>query len=630
MNRALTSITGVSVALIVAACSSSPTAPPTDGAIGGDSGNQTGNGGAKATGSSKTTSGGNKSTTSKTTKGGNTATSEGNEGGASDGGESSGEGGASTSSKTSSGSTKGGTSGSSKSSAAVGGTKASSSGDGGTSAEGGAATGGTSAVDTTPVITDPVVVTSAPNAYWKTDVELTEAESGNAEVTVNDTSEKQTWEGWGGSFNEMGWSYLTTDALKEEALKLLFGKDGAHITWGRIPMGASDYALIRYTVDDPAGTDPAVNGETARPALDPTLAKFSLSRDEKYLIPYIKAAQEIKPNLKFWASPWTAPISMKTGYKGSKNASDAKKPSYFDGGYMKGDETTLKAYAELFKKFVEGYKAKEINIEIVSPQNEPGYEQNYPSCLWESKPYVDFIGKHLGPAMKELGVKVMLGTMSNAGDKVDEVVRNDLDIANAVLGDSTAKGFVSVGGVQWGVLGRINGGATMGNLPIWATEHKCGNYPWTIDGFPTYDPSKPAPNDQAYAVESWGYMRDALTKGKVTSYSAWNMVLDKNGLGNDTTRDWRQNALLVADGGKITKTPFYHVFRHLSQYAQPGGKIVGTTGGDAVAFKNPDGSLVAVMYNSGAAKTSIIAIGGKKYSFAMPGSGWATVVVPKA
>ena len=38
-----------------------------------------------------------------------------------------------------------------------------------------------------------------------------------------------------------------------------------------------------------------------------------------------------------------------------------------------------------------------------------------------------------------------------------------------------------------------------------------------------------------------------------------------------------------------------------------------------------DGSLVAVMYNSGAAKNYTVAIGGKNLQFAMPGSGWATV-----
>ena len=137
---------------------------------------------------------------------------------------------------------------------------------------------------------------------------------------------------------------------------------------------------------------------------------------------------------------------------------------------------------------------------------------------------------------------------------------------------------------------------------------------------------EPAPKDDAYGRESWGYLRDAIKNGKVTSFAAWNMVLDKMGKGIDNTRQWAQNALLVVDGGKITQTPAYYVFRHFSQYVDPGATVVATSGGDAVGFKNTDGSLVAVMFNSGAANGSyVVAIGGKKLQFAMPGNGWATV-----
>jgi len=104
------------------------------------------------------------------------------------------------------------------------------------------------------------------------------------------------------------------------------------------------------------------------------------------------------------------------------------------------------------------------------------------------------------------------------------------------------------------------------------------------------------------------------------------MVLDKGGLGIDDTRKWPQNALLVADSGTVTPTPAYYVFRHFSQFVDPGAKRIDASGGDAVAFKNPDGSLVAVMFNSGAANSNyVVSIGGKKVQFAMPSSGWATV-----
>jgi glucosylceramidase len=66
--------------------------------------------------------------------------------------------------------------------------------------------------------------------------------------------------------------------------------------------------------------------------------------------------------------------------------------------------------------------------------------------------------------------------------------------------------------------------------------------------------------------------------------------------------------------------------RHFSQFVEPGAKLPGTSGGDAVAFKNPASSVVAVMYNSGAANSSyVVSIGGQKLQFSMPAADWATV-----
>ena len=406
-------------------------------------------------------------------------------------------------------------------------------------------------------------------------------------------------------------------------------------------MGASDYATSRYTDDDGTWTDvtPNTDGSNRQPA-DAQMSNFSIDRDKQKLIPYIQAAQAVNPGLRFWASPWTPPVWMKTGYDTTAGGSGTvKKASFYDGGNIKtGDSSILTAYAKYYTNFINQYNDQGINIELVSPQNEPGYEQNYPSCLWDSATYVSWI-KTLGQAMQSLNVKVMLGTLSNHGDNG----RNDVDIATAVLADPTAKGYLTVAGVQWGVLDAVNGGTTFDDLPIWATETKCGNYPWitsdqaassTAPAIKKYN-STQAPNDQAYALEQWWYIRNAITKGKVTAYNAWNMVLDNSGLGIDTSRDWKQDALLVAGSGacngnqvatQLCATPAYYVFRHFSQFVTPGATVVGTTGGDAVAFKNPDGSLVAVVYNSGAEnKNFVVAIGGKNLQFDMPGAGWATV-----
>jgi glucosylceramidase len=626
------SLTSLGLALSVGACSSGNTPSNSGGSSGtsGSAGKPSGAGGSTGgTGTGGTGTGGSTGGTGTGGTTGGTGTG-GTTGGTGTGGSTGGTGTGGTTGGTGTGGTTGGTgTGGSAGMAQTGGSAGAGMATGGSAGSGTAGMTGVAGSSSTggPPMDVPTLATST-NAMWTTGMPMDS--TGTATVTVNDTMAGQKWDGFGGAFNELGWKYLTSMDMQNQAIKLLFdASNGAAFVWGRIPIGASDYAIARYTEDD-TGTDvAAMSGDSNRPAADTSLTKFSTTEDTMYLIPYIKAAQAVNPKLRFWASPWTPPVWMKTGFDtgngGGTTASlcssttAACKPSYFDGGTAKSDDATLTAYAQYYTKFVQAYKAQNINIEIVSPQNEPGYEQNYPSCLWDKAVYTSWVGKYLGPAMKAIGVNVMLGTLSNAGD----AGRTDLDISTAVLADATAKSFLTVVGVQWGVLDKVNGGQTFSGLPIWATEHKCGNYPWMS----SYNKTQ-APNDQAYGVETWGYIRDAITKGKVTAYSAWNMVLDKSGLGNDTSRDWKQDALLVADSGKVNPTQAYYVFRHFSQYVVPGATVVGTSGGDAVAFKNPDGSLVAVMYNSGAANSAyVVSIGGKKLQFSMPAAGWATVLV---
>jgi glucosylceramidase len=456
----------------------------------------------------------------------------------------------------------------------------------------GCADGGTAA--------SPTLVTSAPGATWNTGGSLTEVTAGSADVTVDDTAAAQTWEGFGGAFNEKGWSALSllSPADQDAALHLLYGADGARFVFGRIPIGATDYATDRYTDD-----------EVASGTTDPTLAAFSIDRDLVSLVPYVKAAEAVRANIRFWASPWTPPTWMKQGPFSSGNM-----VTPFDGGTIKTDDATMAALAQYFVRFVQAYAAQGITIEALAPQNEPNYTGTYPTCGWSPAPYTTFVGQVLGPAFAAAGLatKIMLGTFNGGG--------SDGAIVGSVMGDAVARGYVKMLGFQWGMLGSV-GSAQQYNLPIWQTEHKCGNYPWATP----FDATT-APNDQAYAVESWGLIRDWIRAG-VTAYSAWNMVLDTVGVGIDSTRVWPQNALLTVDTASRTLnvTPAYYVFRHVSEFAATGAKVVATSGGDALAFKNPDGSVVAVMYNAGAAKTMTVAIAGKKLQFAMPATGWATV-----
>jgi glucosylceramidase len=470
--------------------------------------------------------------------------------------------------------------------------------------------GGSAAEAGAPRPAKPFVITSASGSYWQTGT----VTSGNGvpTLTVNDGTTYQTITGFGGAFNERGWQYLQTlsGEIRTTALQFLFdANNGANFQYGRIPIGASDYAIQRYTDDEVTGTDFS-------------MAQFAITEDQKYLIPYVQAALAINPNIHLWGSAWTPPTWMKTGPYNTSTA--------FDGGNMKGDAQTLQAYALYLAKWVQAYGQQGITVEMVVPQNEPSYAEGYPSCIWAPTVLDAFVGKYLGPQFASLNMttQIFLGTMSKTSSP------GDSDIMGAVLGDATARALIKGFGLQWTMQsgGALNfsgvadvaSSVSSSRLPIWQTEHQAGNYPWA-SGFN----SSNAPNDYAYGIESWGLIRDWLKAG-ANSYSAWNMVLDTGGIGNDTTRVWPQDALLVVDPGAktITASPAYYVFRHFSQYIEPGATRVATTGSlDSLAFKNPDGSFVTVIYNAASsAAPTILSVGGTDLRFTVPANGFATVV----
>ncbi|RYZ08452.1 MAG: glucosylceramidase [Myxococcales bacterium] len=478
--------------------------------------------------------------------------------------------------------------------AAIGGTGSPLGGSGGAPNGGGPdAAGG--AGGSAPIV-EPRLVTSGPGAFWQM-AAWTETSGAAADVTVSDALTAQTFDGFGGTFNEKGWSVLSllSPSERDRALRLLFdARDGARLLYGRIPIGASDYALSAYTDNETAG--------------DLTMQSFSIARDRENLIPYVKAALAINPGLHLWGTPWTPPTWMKDN--GAMN-----------GGNMQDDPELLQALALYIAKWVQAYAAEGIKIEVIHHQNEPGYTTNYPSCLWTAPLFAKFIGTYLGPTFtsQNVSAQIYAGTMSNAD------AGKDGTILSAVTGDAAAMMYVKGFGLQWNMMSSV-AGLKARNLPIVQTEHKCGNYPWNPDGFPAFNPDQAA-NDYAYGVESWGYIRDWIAAG-TTQYSAWNMVLDTAGKNLDSVRAWPQNALMTVDTNAktLTVTPAYYVFRHVSQYVDPGAKVVGTTGGDALAFKNPDGSLVAIVHNTAsAAKNMTVAIGGKHLQFLVPGGGFATV-----
>ncbi len=460
----------------------------------------------------------------------------------------------------------------------------------------------------------PVLVTSAQGEYWKEATPT--ASSGAATVTVNDATEYQTWLGFGGTFNERGWDALLelSEAERMRAIRLLFSPvEGANFAWGRIPIGASDYAMERYTLNDTKG--------------DYAMEHFSIDQDRALLIPYIHAAQSVKADIKFWGSPWTPPPWMKTveEYDGTNLLPDSSNQASAWQANMKDDEQTLQAFALYLARFVEDYGSECITIDHVHPQNEPGYWTRYPSCGWARGLMGTFIGDYLGPTFESRGLsaKIWFGTLSN-----DQTYPDDISGLAGKAAD-----YCEGVGLQWNTMAHAGTHANQGYL-VMQTEHKCGNYPWNTTTATSAETANEtnflpgmAPNNYNYALESWGLIKQWIEAG-VNIYSAWNMVLDTQGQNMDEARPWPQNALLVVDRGtdELIETPTYYVFRHLSYFVDPGATRIAASGGNALAFKNPDGSIVTIIHNpTSAAAQTTVSVGGTTQQFQIPARGWATL-----
>ncbi|MBN1797736.1 MAG: hypothetical protein JW822_04105 [Spirochaetales bacterium] len=428
-------------------------------------------------------------------------------------------------------------------------------------------------------------------------ITILKGQGGRADIEIDLASLNQEIDGFGGAFNEKGWvalSVLTTqqrDAVLEE---LFDPKDGARFNICRVPIGASDYAISRYTHDETKN--------------DFEMKNFSIERDRTYLLPYIKAAMRYRPDLKVWGSVWTPPTWMKTN-------------GAFDGGNMKDDPKIYEAFALYLARFAEEYQKEGVNLYAVAVQNEPLIETKYPSCLWTPRQFLVFIRDYMGPLFKARNVnaEIMLGTVQD---------RDFRKFPLTVLNDPEANKIVSIVGFQWEGLNSVD--QTRERYPdkrLMQTETECGNWHWK----PGFDPDKPQ-NDWAYGSYTWKKIKAFFDEG-VNSYLLWNIVLDEEGKSIDSERPWPQNAAIVVDKNtkQVIYTPMFFAFKHFSYFVEPGAHHVSIIHGwdNAIAFLNPGGELVIVVENDASSPSTVsINLGDYWLKVTLPKMSWSTIIVP--
>ena len=427
-------------------------------------------------------------------------------------------------------------------------------------------------------------ICSTEKARWQEHAVTNLPEPAAADVIKLDSQAKfQTIDGFGGCFNELGWEALGAlpAEKREAALKELFSPEGANFTLCRAPIGANDFSLGWYSLDETPG--------------DYAMKHFSIERNREALIPYIKAAMKYQPKLGIWASPWCPPSWMTTNGR-------------YRNGRMKGDEQTLAAYALYLSKFVQAWRAEGINLYAIFPQNEMALNDNvYPQCRWSSADMNVFLRDHLLPQLKRdhVRVEVWLGTLTN--DKLSDYI-------DPVLGDpKTAAGITGVG-LQYG-----------GQAAMLATHEK-------------YPGKKLAQTETECYGGGNAWDQGLITFGRIiqnttnfaNSYFFWNMVLDESGL---SRWNWRQNSLLTINRKteKVIYNPEFYAMKHFSATVLPGARRIAVSGGpfkEVVAFQNPEGSQVlAFVNNTDQPVSAALAVGATPLRLDVPAQSMNTVIL---
>jgi glucosylceramidase len=408
-------------------------------------------------------------------------------------------------------------------------------------------------------------------------------------IDVDDRQRYQTIDGFG--FALTGGSAQLIAHMDAESrvalLKELFSTEGNGIgvSYLRVSVGSSDMNDHVYSYDD------LPTGQT-----DVKMEEFSLDPDRADVIPVLKQILTINPKIKILASPWSAPLWMKTT---GVARGGVLKPEYFD------------AYALYWVKYVQGMKAEGINIDAMTIQNEPLNEKNTPSMLMLESEQADFIASHLGPAFKKAGIKT-------------KVVLYDHNLDHpayplAILKDKKANKYVDGTGFHlYGgtveAFDQVHNAFPKKNL--YFTEQSVTERPGTAE----MRIAQPVAQIVIGATRHWS--RNVLL---------WNLAADPQA-GPHTNNGGCSGCYgaLTIDGNKVTRLVAYYTIAQASKFVPDGSVRINSQPSDAlpnVAFETPDGKTVLLVANTATAQAEFgVKFHGKIFKTSLPAGSVGTYV----
>ena len=369
--------------------------------------------------------------------------------------------------------------------------------------------------------------------------------------------------GFGAAFTETA-AYnfsLLSPASQEKVSELYFGKTGIGFNFCRTHINSSDFGIDEYTYVADGDVD---------------LKTFNIDRDRKYVIPMIKAAFKVNPDIWLFASPWSPPAWMK----------DNKK--MIDGGHLLPQY--YQTWAKYFSLYLEEYRKEGVDFFGVTVQNEAKAVQTWESCIWSGKEEGLFATNYLRPTLDETGfgeIKIMVWDHNK--ERIMERARESFSVPGAKE-------------AIWGIAHHWYSGDHFDNLrmthelfpdkPFVATENGFG-------GVRGSDVAKTWETTERFAKETIVNFNN-FSAALVT----WNLIVDLETGGPYHNRPGGASAAIFVDSKKkeFSLGTNYYANGHFSKYIKRGAVRIGnSTYNDAVkvaAFSNPDGEIVIVILNT--------------------------------
>lgn len=461
---------------------------------------------------------------------------------------------------------------------------------------------------------------------------------GKPQAVFSTSDVTSTFQAWGTCFNELDWYALLrlTPEAQAEYYERMFSPTGdLRFALGRIPVGSSDYAgpenfydpAVFHQRNEPINLEESWYSCDEMPVgeTDFNMEHFTIERDKKHIIPFIKKAMEQNPNMTFWCSPWSPPQWMKKSHHysnraGYGNGLDTTYPSYSTTQFIM-EPDYLRAHTLYFSKFITAYGEEGIPVTGLCYQNEAYTCNYYPNTSWEATSTAIFNADYLIPYMREHhpGVKVWLGTMNtNHVEDVYEVILNYRSKSEnpEFNGKKLSEMFDGIG-FQWEGRDAI---AEMRrrypDLEFIQTESECGagTFDWRA------------------GAHTFELIHHYLNNGCVT-YTNWNSILGGNGRG--PFMNWNQNGLLHLDINKQVAyyTPEFYAYKHYSHFIGDGTKILKKSSNQplVLAAQQPDGTIIVVVGNeSGEERALTFSVDDKYMSVRVPGNSYNTFVIGEA